>query len=51
MGDVWEYQKGYDGQGWKGMVVEIGIKGGSMYYKGLYKRVDEESEWWDEQYN
>lgn len=49
--DVCDYYKRYHRYGWNRILVEIGIKPGSMYYNPFYNRVHHHSDCWHEYYN
>jgi hypothetical protein len=51
MRDVCDYYKRYHRYGWNRILVEIGIKPGSMYYNPFYNRVHHHSDCWHEYYN
>ena len=50
MRDVCDYYKRYHRYGWNRILVEIGIKPGSMYYNPFYNRVHHHSDCWHEYY-
>lgn len=50
MREVCDYYKRYHRNGWNRILVEIGIKPGSMYYDPFYDRIRYHSECWREHY-
>lgn len=50
MREVCDYYKRYHRNGWNRILVEIGIKPGSMYYDPFYDRICYHSECWHEHY-
>ena len=50
MGDVCDYYKRYHRHGWDRVLIEIGIRPGSVYYNPFYDRVNYHSNCWHEHY-
>lgn len=50
MRDVCDYYKRYHRHGWDRVLIEIGIRPGSVYYNPFYDRVNYHSNCWHEHY-
>lgn len=50
MRDVCDYYRRYHKHGWDRILIEIGIRPGSVYYNPFYDRIDHHSHCWHEHY-
>ena len=50
MRDVCDYYRRYHRHGWDRILIEIGIRPGSIYYNPFYDRIDYHSHCWHEHY-